>query len=101
MLVWTASGEPAIPESKINSIKRYFENCELIDRVGFDCKVRFIQYIHDRCTKNCMSWQITPNLWHGMWCDFLVSLSSVYFHVEKIRYLLPFLKLGDCKNKKV
>lgn len=66
MLVWTANGEPAIPERKINSIQRYFEKCKLIDRIGFDCK-------------------ITPSIWYGAWCDMLVSISSIYFYMGKWR----------------
>ena len=39
LLVWTATGEPPIPEYKIQHIQLYFEREGFGNRIGFDCQV--------------------------------------------------------------
>jgi len=39
ILAWTGSGEPCIPIASIESIRKYFEEQGMGDRISFDCDV--------------------------------------------------------------
>lgn len=45
LLCWVGSGEPPIAQRKVKRIYRHFEAHGSIHRIGFDVKVREIQYV--------------------------------------------------------